>query len=627
MNSVSSKTGVKWWISLAAFTVLLTSQGGVPRQSIAAGKEPGRSISSFAIVGPQQVNEGKSIQFSVQAISNSGKEINVSGNVVWSVTPGGFAQIDQTGLLSALEVEQNEIITVRAEYETRAEVYAATQTVTIINTTNATGGSHANRFATYDGPSTCLKCHTAQGYEVHNSIHYQWKGDASEAVGLTDAKAGKMSGINDFCIYPDINWLGKLTTINGTQVDGGCAKCHIGMGAKPAETASEAELQNIDCLVCHSETYKRKLELIDGNYRFVPDTANMTVSLMEAATNISEPAKGICLNCHTKAGGGDNFKRGDIEEAHRNPTRDFDVHMASKANGGAGLNCTDCHEPTNHQIPGRGSDMRAREGSIPVNCTKCHTDQPHDNAALNTHTARVNCTVCHIPTFAKVAATDMDRDWSVSGDLVAATGLYEPHHVKGKDVIPEYRFFNGTSYFYQFGDPAMPGKNGRIIMSEPLGTIADTGAKIHAFKHHLASQPIDPVTQRLLPLKIGKFFETGTILDAIRLGTTAVGWAYTSHEFAETERWMGLYHEVAPKGKALSCNSCHNGGTRMDFDALGYAPNASYNNKPLCASCHGDKSREWKGLELFTRVHAKHVTDKKLDCSVCHTFSKAVAGN
>jgi hypothetical protein len=206
---------------------------------------------------------------------------------------------------------------------------------------------------------------------------------------------------------------------------------------------------------------------------------------------------------------------------------------------------------------------------------------------------------------------------------VTATGLYEPHHEKGTNVVPEYRFFNGTSYFYQFGDPAVPGENGRVVMSAPMGSIDEAGAKIHAFKHHLATQPIDPATDRLLPLKIGIFFSTGDIDGAVTAGAAAVGWGIGSYEFAKTERYMGLFHEVAPKEQALSCSSCHDGDNRLDFAALGYTPNSTRNGKPLCASCHQDKSDEWRGDEYFAKVHNKHVTDKKLDCSQCHIFSAA----
>ena len=160
-------------------------------------------------------------------------------------------------------------------------------------------------------------------------------------------------------------------------------------------------------------------------------------------------------------------------------------------------------------------------------------------------------------------------------------------------------------------------------MSAPLGDVTEAGAKIFAFKHHRAIQPIDPVTKRLLPLKIGKFFETGKIDAAVESGTIAVGWAYNGHEFIDTERYMGLFHEVAPKEEALSCAACHDGGMRLDFGALGYTPNDAYNRKPLCASCHGDKSDKWQGAEYFAKVHQKHVADKGYDCSSCHIFSSA----
>ena len=96
-----------------------------------------------------------------------------------------------------------------------------------------------------------------------------------------------------------------------------------------------------------------------------------------------------------------------------------------------------------------------------------------------------------------------------------------------------------------------------------------------------------------------------------------MGWPYNGYAFAETERYMGVYHEVAPKEQALGCSSCH-GGTRMDFAALGYTPRATRNGRPLCSSCHEAKTAS------FTKLHQKHVTDKRLDCSSCHTFSKAL---
>lgn len=78
--------------------------------------------------------------------------------------------------------------------------------------------------------------------------------------------------------------------------------------------------------------------------------------------------------------------------------------------------------------------------------------------------------------------------------------------VKVLHVQPEYRFFNGRSWFYEFGTPAVTQPNGRILMAGPLESVLDRGAEIIPVKHHLGRQPQDPVTGRLLPLKIGIFF-------------------------------------------------------------------------------------------------------------------------
>lgn len=483
-------------------------------------------------------------------------------------------------------------------------------------------GSHWKRIKSFAGTATCLSCHMKEGLEIHSSVHYQWAGDTRYAVGFGAYGGDKMGGINDFCIYPDINWLGKLTNVKGSQVDAGCAKCHVGLGEKPSADPNLAQLENIDCLVCHSDAYRRRLELVGGKWKFVADESSMKVSLLEAAQSVQKPSSASCLNCHTKAGGGNNFKRGDIEEAHRNPTAALDVHMAPKAQGGAGLSCLDCHGGDGHFIKGRGTDLKAVDSDRALTCSTCHGATPHQSARINDHTEKVNCTVCHIPQFAKVAATDMFRDWSAPGVLVQETGLFEPAHTKGLNVTPVYRFFNGYSKFYKFGDPAQLGPNGRVIMSAPVGDVSDPASKIYAFKYHKAKQPIDPETKRLLPLKIGKFFETGKIDEAVSLGAQAVGWQYNGHAYADTERYMGLFHEVAPKGAALSCSSCHVSSGRIGFKELGYELRADRNGKPLCESCHSSgKASGWGmgSLTGFEKYHSKHVTDKKISCGQCHT--------
>jgi len=593
-----------------------TASVAVRHAPATCGAPPTAPPSGLAITAPESVEGGAAAQLEATATFADGTRRAVTATAAWS-DDSPHATI-AAGRLSTTEVTGDETVTVRASFTAAGVTRAASRIIRIVRRRPPVlTGSHAGRFAAFEGTKTCLTCHLSEARDMHASVHYQWLGDAGEALGLGTTWAGKYGGINDFCIYPDINWIGQLTDADGLTVDGGCARCHAGLGARPAADATQAQLENIDCLVCHSPRYKRKVAPVGGSFQLVPDTAAMGVPVLEVATDITLPSKDTCLNCHTRAGGGDNFKRGDIEEAHRNATASFDVHLAPKAAGGAGLACLDCHTASGHRIAGRGVDLRERDLPDRVECSRCHSAAPHGDARLDRHARRVACQACHAPTFAKVAPTDMARDWSLPGDLNPVTKLWEPHMAMASHVTPEYRFFDGTSEFYQFGEPALPGPGGRILMAGPRGSITTPGAKIIPVKHHLGRQPIDPTTRRLLPLKIGIFFSTGDVATAVAEGTKAVGWTYDGHEFADTERYMGIFHEIAPAEQAVACTSCHGGG-RMDFAALGYTPKATRNGKPLCQSCHGNK-----GTPSFTKVHEKHVTDKRYDCSTCHAFSAA----
>ena len=494
--------------------------------------------------------------------------------------------------------------------------------------------SHFGRYTTYEGSKTCQSCHLDETKEMHASVHYQWRGPTPHVQNMDEG--GKLGGINDFCGYPDINFIGQMTNLDNETVDGGCATCHTGLGAKPAAEASEAQLENIDCLVCHSDAYQRKVERTDVGFAFVPAPEKMTVELLEAITDVHLPTDESCVGCHAFAGGGHNNKRGDIELAHLDPpSKSFDVHMASAGKGGAGLRCLDCHITQEHRIAGRGSDLRPTDLDLPVRCTNCHADQPHDEGEIDKHTARVDCTSCHIPAFARIQSTDMLRDFR-SAEIDEAKRLYEPTITREANVIPEYRFFNGTSLFYEYDTPVNVGEDGRVVMSQPLGDINDSNAKIFPFKHHVAVQAYDNSTGKLIPAKMGVLFQTGDTDAAIRQGAAAVGWPLADgYNFVQTERFMGIFHEVAPEDDALECNDCH-GGTRLDFDALGYTPRTEREGKPLCSSCHEDESDEWDADEFFMKVHEKHVgesgdddvtasamNDESFDCIECHTFSAA----
>ena len=624
----------KYFFVAVAHLVLLTTFSGAAALASPEGETTQRPVYrapadrsgrhvprlvSLSLTGPDSLSEGASAKFTATAGWSDGSSSDVSSSASWFEN-SSFASVSG-GTLAVQAITGNQTLTLTVSYGSRGITKTAAKSVQLLDSAPPLVGSHAGRFAIYEGTKTCITCHAQQALDMHASVHYQWKGPSVDVANAPTVPSGKMDSINDFCTYPNINWIGKMVNTDGATVDGGCARCHAGLGLKPTTEATLEQLENIDCLVCHSSQYKRTVESVNGAYRFVPNTAAMSVSVLEAATDITRPGKDACLNCHEKSGGGDNFKRGDLEQAHRNPTPDFDVHMASEASGGAGLVCVDCHQTANHKISGRGSDLRPRDSSFIPRCTNCHNVAPHSDTRLNKHVAKVDCTVCHIPTFAKVAATDLHRDWSQPADLDPNTKLFEPHMTKQTDVVPVYKFFNGTSYFYNFGDPTVPESNGKVLMSAPVGGVSDPASRLYPFKRHLGTMAVDPATDRLIPLKAGILFQTGNIPLAIETGAKEVGWTWNGYDFVETERYLGIYHEVAPKEQAISCGTCHD-SNRVDFVSLGYKPNSTRNGKPLCASCHGDESGEWTGTAYFWNVHAKHVTDKKLDCINCHTFSR-----
>ena len=347
----------------------------------------------------------------------------------------------------------------------------------------------------------------------------------------------------------------------------------------------------------------------------------MSVPLLEAITDIEKPSKTTCLTCHLGSGGGPNNKRGDLEPAHLDPSRNLDVHMASEANGGAGLVCQSCHTTQDHKIAGRGSDMRGTDLDVPVRCVNCHASTPHDSGDINKHTAKVECSVCHIPTFARETSTDMFRDFR-EVEVLPSRRLYEPKITREANVIPQYRWFNGNSTFYEFGDPVTYQSNGRVLMSGPLGDVNDVNSKLFGFKYHTAMQAYEPASERILPMKMGILFQDGDVDRAIREGAKAAGWELPQgYEFIPTDRWLSINHEVAPHDQALNCDACHaNTATRLDWPALGYTPKSTRNDKPLCESCHEPEDKDWSNY--FYGVHDKHVKDKEIACSECHNFGR-----
>lgn len=490
----------------------------------------------------------------------------------------------------------------------------------------------------YEGPQTCINCHQVEAQEMLQSVHMQWAGPTPNLTNTNGEELGKqVGGINTFCTY-------------APSSKGACYTCHV---RADGNAPHPPELTDVDCLMCHQDAYVRTVipdpdtaltvtnilgELktylfgkqdAQGNYM---TTSNASVEL---ARTVHLPTKQSCLRCHAKAGGGDWTKRGDMGLNSANPTKDQDVHMASVASGGAGMDCVSCHGGTGHTIGGRGIDGRANEGVLPQ-CTDCHAKNPHGSTYSTTSRVRnpsnayildrhanegVACVTCHIDLYAKGGPTEVSRDWLEpvwNPAFCSGQGGFVGHEVKLANLVPEYTLFDGTSYVYNIGDQAVDlDGNGKIDMARANGKLFDGKTKVVPIKPHTSVMPVNDATNEIIPPTIMWMFMTGDFDQAVQDGMREFG--YTgSYTMKEVEAQMLITHGVAPKYKAKTCNNCHNmtgftptGYGPIDFKKLGYQtwPTKVKN----CTLCHSAKTMSWKDM------HNKHAEEMGKNCAGCHT--------
>jgi hypothetical protein len=473
----------------------------------------------------------------------------------------------------------------------------------------------------YNGTGTCLACHENEAHEVHGSTHYQWKGEAPYMIDGNYLLQGKDAGaVNSYCGNIEGNW-------------NGCSNCHVGIGGKPEAIASNEQLENIDCLVCHQSEYRRK----KVNGVMIPDTANMSISMEEAVQTVHMPTKANCLACHAKAGGGDAVKRGDIALATAN-TADFryDVHMATT---GANLECQDCHQAENHRFPGKGSDLRPTDLDKPLECanSSCHDTSPHGNSELNNHTARVACQTCHIPVYAKNAndsaateATEVNRSWQ-SGSH-SSNPPYHPVLTKQNDLIPRYLHWDRYTDNYNLGETIYNNPETNTYQTSiPSGSVDDADSKLYPFKYKTSDYPLNTNSNMLIPLDTSVFFNTTNADEAAIAGLENMankgvpGFNISdTYEWVTTDTYQLLNHQVGPIDEALGCESCHLETSRMDLQGeLGYAPFDG--DISTCSSgCHDEEEAQaWSfgGFDDFNQYHTLHKTEGA-SCIDCHNFTR-----
>ena len=407
-----------------------------------------------------------------------------------------------------------------------------------------------------DVTKTCLTCHESAAKEVMKTSHWTWLDEKFEDSRLNAKQFGKKNFINNFCL---------AVTSNYPR----CTSCHVGYGWIDASFDFSKE-ENVDCLVCHdqSRTYKK-----------TPTGAGMPdskVDLLVSAQSVGKTTRNNCGICHFDGGGGTGVKHGDMDDSLYDPKPDISIHM-----GKLGFQCTECHKTNEHKILGASHGSMAANANH-IYCADCHKNEVHKNKTLNKHIASVACETCHIPEFARVEPTKVWWDWSKAGEDRPASndefGRETYNKMKGefkwaKSVIPTYKWYNGSASYYSVGDKIEPGK---IVMLNTLnGDIKVPEAKIAPFKVMRGKQIYDSQNNYLIVPKLfgeGGYWKVYDWNLASQLGMKEVNLPYSgSYAFVETEMYWPINHMVAPKDKALKCNSCHSKDGRLDWKALGYS--------------------------------------------------------
>ena len=408
-----------------------------------------------------------------------------------------------------------------------------------------------------DVTKECLACHKNSAKEVMKTTHWTWDTPPVHVPGHQGLhRLGKRQLFNNYCINVQSNWPR-------------CTSCHVGYGWKD-KNFDFNDQKNVDCLICHADpkVYKKN-----------PKGAGLpmpNVDLLAAAKSVRLPNRENCGSCHFYGGGGENVKHGDLESLLIHPSAAEDVHM-----GGQDMVCQDCHTTDHHQIKGKGSSVSVADTSNALKCEDCHGSAPHDNSVLNLHVRSIACQTCHIPTFAKGIATKTWWDWSKAGKDIDPKNIKKeygrPTYNKmkgafhwGKNLRPEYAWYNGKFERYLMGDKFDPGKV--LYLNKPMGSIRDSSAKIYPFKIMRGKQIYDSKYNYLIVPHLWqgywKYFDWDR---AAREGMKVAGLPYSGHYgFVETKMYWRINHEVVPKEQALKCMDCHGKKGIMDWKALGY---------------------------------------------------------
>jgi hypothetical protein len=556
---------------------------------------------------------------------------------------------------------------------------------------------HLDRFRkagirSYEGPKTCLRCHESIQIEdalsgevktvdlmenLTTSAHYRFFSNKHPNVyGFNGELADDfpMGKIDRPCPKPGsfsfTAWAETVELKDGRVLSEGCGQCHIGGQYQaplgeilPGYRTTQNEKNAVDCLICHAVAYdmNKKQAITDdnGRTRWGQDRS------MVAALSTVTPTAQTCLRCHQHNFGGDiyvdeldnrfmesqwNLGESRPRVAHPGSKRgtpyspSWDVHAVRN------IACIDCHETEGHFIAAGLHTTTLMANDLPtvdVSCEQCHSAEPHEASELapfyNTHTDRVACVTCHIPTLQEDNVTR--RDFS-EVEFEEKPGIFIYSDVEkeadGRRGIM-YRWWNGDATF--LGNPIGDNPNGAGLYSfyrpkrvwpefkdfdysawyeRVMRPIANRKtSKLYAMKRFNGKQHIDlanmtPFGGMYVPYNLPDYYVNGNpdqaaskemeksmmgmmyglmfkvyLLDKFMTFMDADGWDTSSYEDVKNlknveARWLPMdasletSHAIRRNG-ALTCNDCHSPNGVLDWRELGYTQEEieTYQENPL----------------------------------------------
>ncbi|HEY6009969.1 MAG TPA: multiheme c-type cytochrome, partial [Nitrospirota bacterium] len=255
------------------------------------------------------------------------------------------------------------------------------------------------------------------------------------------------------------------------------------------------------------------------------------------------------------------------------------------------------------------------------------------------------CQACHITAFGKGASTEVSRNWkgaiAWNQALCMGQGGWAPEENRVANGIPDYVFFNKTSYVYKMGETLtrIDPISGLTTMADAVGGINDAQGVsfLTPIKRHTSNMAVmnsGTNAGKVIPFDVVWQFMTGYADQAAERGKAYAGYTGT-HEWKTLEAELALNHGVSP-ATTVACANCHHGNGQFStsyvtkLDKLGYKlkdankdglVNAA-DEAIICSQCHLQKAfkRDWQ------QQHAHTAKGSGIGCTFCHDIKRPERG-